>query len=365
MLHTSRSFQELPGPMEASKLLQDMPIENHFEPPAINLPLALYGNGNLGRMAKDYLKYVGCKPAQFFEYDELADTDNCAVVCIVTSAYVPIEQKLSDKGFKSVIPFYDLTENFRHLHPLSNGWFANLTNEDKEQINIVLMNWGDDVSRAHHLQFIAWRTAREEWSFESAPVLQANHQFFIPEIISVLHDHEVFVDGGAYQGNITQEFINQTENNFDLIVAYEPDLDNRRAFRKNVPQNTRIEMIPYALHEKDGVATFHFGLGVASQISETGKDHVATYALDSFHLPTTFIKLHLEGAELATLNGARKTLLEKRPIVASTICHNSDGLWKTPLWLMDLLDNYTFLFRLHCWCGSAGIIYAIPNERMK
>ena len=348
----------------ASALLEALSTDTcHYTPP-IEAPLVLYGKGNLGKMAQEYLKFVGHNPAPAFEYNEEADLNSRVAVCIVTAPYVPIERALLERGFKAVVPFYDLTENFRHLHPLSNGWFADpLTDIDKEKINRVLETWSDDTSRAHHLQFIAWRRLRQEWSFEAASLVSKSQQFFIPEITEVLHDHEVFIDAGAHHGDVALEFIKHTDNKFTLLCAYEPDLNNKRAFSKKVPQDKRITLIPDALHEKRAIAKFHSGLDHASQVSTTGSNYLVTYPLDAFHLPATFIKMHLEGAELAALKGAKRTLLEKRPIVVATICHNSDGLWRTPLWLMTFLEDYKFLLRLHCWCGSNAVIYAIPNER--
>jgi hypothetical protein len=85
--------------------------------------------------------------------------------------------------------------------------------------------------------------------------------------------------------------------------------------------------------------------------------------LDALRLTLSFLKLHLEGAELPTLKGARETLLSSRPIVAATVYHNADGIWKTPLWLMQTLPDYRFLFRAHSWCGTGAVVYAIPDER--
>ena len=76
--------------------------------------------------------------------------------------------------------------------------------------------------------------------------------------------------------------------------------------------------------------------------------------LDELGLSPTFIKLHLEGAELAALKGARQTLLDHRPIVAATVYHNDDGIWKTAEWLMRTLPDYRFFFRNHSWCGTGA-----------
>ena len=64
------------------------------------------------------------------------------------------------------------------------------------------------------------------------------------------------------------------------------------------------------------------------------------------------------------MRGARQTLIDCRPIVAATVYHNDDGIWRTALWLMETLPRYRFLFRLHSWCGTGAVIYAIPYERI-
>ena len=77
----------------------------------------------------------------------------------------------------------------------------------------------------------------------------------------------------------------------------------------------------------------------------------------------TFVKLHLEGGELTALKGGRQTLIANRPLIAATVYHNDDGIWKTAHWLMETLADYRFLFRLHSWCGTGAVVYAIPNKR--
>jgi len=98
-------------------------------------------------------------------------------------------------------------------------------------------------------------------------------------------------------------------------------------------------------------------------LSDTGHVRVAVRPLDGIRLTPTFVKLHLEGAELLALAGARETLLSSRPIIATTVYHNADGIWRTALWLMETLPDYRFMFRLDSWCGTGALIYAIPNER--
>ena len=351
-------------------------------------PLALYGAGNLGRLARDFLKAVGqdfvlaidqnaralstngdWAGVRLLHPDEVGDSDKSGArlaVSVVTSAYVPIERELLDRGFTDVVPFYDLAENFRRLHPLSNGWFAaSMTADDRIHTAQVLARWSDDVSRAHHLQFLAWRRLREEWTFAAAPIPDCD-RFFIPEILGALREDEVVLDGGAHHGVVVEAFSRHTKGKFSRIVAVEPDPINRVHLGKNLHKlaanDARIAIDDYALADSDGETVFHCGLDYASQISRTGSMRVRTRQIDALDLSPSFIKLHLEGTELAALKGARQTLLDQRPIVAATVYHNSDGIWRTAEWLQTLPD-YRFLFRNHSWCGTGAVIYAIPHER--
>jgi len=360
-----------------------------FSPVIDDAPLALYGAGNMGRLACEVLGNVGrhfemvidlnarkltppptwCS-VPLLHPDEVphdAKTKLRLAVSLVNSPYVAVERSLLAQGFRDVIPFYDLAEGFRPRHPLGNGWFSPpLTQEDLDQTEKILVSWHDDISRAHHLQFLAWRRLREEWIFEPAP-LSPDTRFFIPEVADVLRDNEFFVDGGAHHGHVTQEFVRQTNSAFDRILAIEPDPLNLAQLRNNLrswmPDDGRIRCSGCALADVEADLPFREGLGYASQLSETGTTRVSTRPLDTMGLSPTFLKLHLEGGEFAALKGAWKTLLLNRPIVTATIYHNADGIWRSPLWLMETLCDYRFLFRLHSWCGTGAVIYAIPNER--
>ena len=388
--HKARSFADLPGQGQASILLDEIAsAPAAYGPVPADRPLALYGAGNLGRLARDFLRAVGrdfvlaidqnaraltanadWAGVSLLHPDEVGGSDKSGArlaVSVVTSAYVPIERGLLDRGFTDVVPFYDLAESFRHLHPLSNGWFAaSMTAADRTNTAQVLVRWSDDVSRAHHLQFLAWRRLREEWTFAAAPIPDCD-RFFIPEIVDTLRDDEVLLDGGAHHGVVVGAFLRHTKGKCRRIAAIEPDPINRRYLgenlRKVVPDDSRIAIDDCALSDNEGEAVFHSGLDYASQLSRTGSMRVRTRPIDALDLSPTFIKLHLEGAEFTALKGARQTLLDHRPIVTTTVYHNDDGIWRTADWLMETLSDYRFLFRNHSWCGTGAVIYAIPQER--
>lgn len=387
--HKARLFDSPPDVSHGFDLLDELAAPRcTFGPVPADRTLALYGAGNLGRLARAFLRAVGrdftiaidrnaarlthdpfWSGVRVVHPDDVTPAEKRGMrvaISVVTAPYVPLEAALHDAGFGDVAPFYDIAESFRHVHPLSNGWFSPpLTAVELADAKHVLSQWDDAVSRAHHLQFIAWRRLREEWIFSGAAVT-TDDRYFIPEIMALLHGSERLLDAGAHHGGVIQTFL-QRLGSLRRIVAVEPDAVNRAVLKQtlsDVPRD-RVTVYDCALAERDGAGRFHEGLDYASQLAPTGTREVVTRRIDTLDVAPTYIKLHLEGAELAALRGARETLVRARPLIAATVYHNADGISATASWLMQTLPDYRFLFRLHGWCGTGAVLYAIPIERVR
>lgn len=387
----SLRFSSPPNFSAARELLRRIAdTRAHGSPRVVDRPLALYGAGNLGRMAREYFERLGihvqyvvdANPrlhrgdsfwdgVDIFGTREVAPEQRASVllaVCVATVPYSELYAVLLAEDWLDVVPFYDIAEAYRDRHPLSNGWFTGaLGAEDVNGIEETLSRWSDDVSRAHHLQFIAWHRLREDWIFDDAPVTTGN-RYFIPEVVATLHDHEVFVDVGAHRGEVSARFLSVVNNRFNEIQAIEPDAVNLSRLRRNLDgidgiEKQRIQALPVAVGDEEGDRRFFEGLGYASQFCDFGERLIEVKTLDQLEVAPTFIKLHLEGWELDALKGGLTTLAHHRPLIAATTYHNRLGLWRFPKWLMDHLPDYTFLLRLHSWCGTGSVIYAIPDER--
>ena len=376
----SKHHSSLPKRGESGLLLTTIATAPCKHPEPLDGPLVLYGGGSLGKLASDYLQAIGRPLVMVLDQNppawagvtvmkptavhKAAKELNYVAVSVVNEPYVPIQDSLAKMGFKHISPFYDVAESLRsHKHPLSNGWYAPILLGQASLLTTnVLDLWSDDVSRAHHLQFIAWRRVREEWTFDDAPVTPSN-RYFIPEVVKGLHHSETFVDVGAYHGLVLADFIDIVDNKFKEILAFEPDDINRPFIEYNTDKDRRIGVLDCALARWDGIGLFHEGLGYSSQLSSTGSKSVSVRSIDSLKIKPTFLKVHVEGAELDVLKGAKRTLIHHRPIVAATVYHNNDGIWRTPYWLMETLIDYKFYFRLHSWCGTGAVVYAVPNER--
>ncbi len=376
----------------ATRLIEDIAERRSIPVPrVIDKPLVLYGAGNLGKLAKEYFDFCGipvscvvdaharqaranpCWNGVHVTYpsdvSEIEKKNSLVAVCISTSPYEPIRNHLTEQGWYDIVPFYDIVEAYRDRHPLANGWFAgNLTQGDVTAMQQVATGWDDSISRAHYLQFLAWRKLREEWVFSEAPVT-IHDRYFIPRITSLFHEHESFLDVGAHFGEVSIRFSEQVKDTFRHIIAIEPDPANLMRLKDNFSkkfndnQHGRITILDHVLDEHPGVCLFCDRLDYASQISLLGKRQAPLKTLDELALEPSFIKLHLEGRELAVLKGGQETLIRFRPIVAATAYHNRFDLWENFQWMMNNLSDYRFLLRLHGWCGTGLVVYAVPAER--
>lgn len=379
----------LPDRARARVLLDELAAHPpRVGPQPVDRPLVLYGAGKLGRLAAELLAFLDIPVAYAIDRSPPADglllgripvyrpeqapqgdhASHLVAVCVVLAPYAPIEAFLHELGWRQVRPFYDVAEAYAGRVPLNNGWFAGaLDAEDRSRIGEVLDAWHDDASRAAHLQFIAWRVQRQEWQFPAAPVT-TDDRYFIPEVLATLGSDEVFLDAGAWHGVVSERFLAETGGHFREIVAIEADRDNAQALREWVAglppeQLAQVRVFECGLAGTAGSQPFAHGHDLASRLMPEAEGRVETRTLDDMDIPCSFAKIHLEGGELAALQGGLATLQRQRPVLAITVYHNRDGLWRTAAFLMVHLRDYRFLFRVHAWCGTGAVLYALPAER--
>jgi FkbM family methyltransferase len=386
-------FHHAPDVESAKRMLKDIAnMDITCAPRKVDKPLVIYGAGELGRMAKSYfdrlhipVRYVVDRtPAPhrkdpFWRGVDIVNPSDVSAsdhkesllaVCVVKAQFSQLHQEVCSQGWADAVPFYDIAEAYRDRHPLGNGWMSGkLDSTDIENIESVLSGWHDDASRAHHLQFIAWRALREDWVFDDAGV-NTDDRFFIPEILSLLRNDEVFCDLGAHHAEVILRFLKVTSNNFSKVLAIEPDTENiarlHTTLGKLEPEILKkIRVLNSAVAAQAGIRNFFQGLDYASQLSDLGLHPMEVTTIDNLQLAPTFLKLHLEGGELEALTGGLQVLKKYRPIIAATTYHNIQGLWELPKWLMEALSEYKFHIRLHGWCGTGAVVYGIPNERIE
>jgi FkbM family methyltransferase len=88
-------------------------------------------------------------------------------------------------------------------------------------------------------------------------------------------------------------------------------------------------------------------------------DYVAAKGLNT----VSFIKMDIEGGEVAALLGMAETIRRFRPVVAASIYHSTTDFVEVPLVLLALCSGYRFYVRTYGWYCNETVFYAVPEER--
>ena len=154
----------------------------------------------------------------------------------------------------------------------------------------------------------------------------------------------------------------------------------RKPYVEDFILNNKLDIIPLALGDSIKKIKFcinktHLGGSFAEEI--TGKKCpenspnwesriVDVTTMDKFceerNVLPDFIKMDIEGAELAALKGGIKTITKCRPQLAISIYHSGEDFINIPLYLKDNLKNYAFRLGHYSPKLSETVLYAIPNE---
>lgn len=215
----------------------------------------------------------------------------------------------------------------------------------------------DEASRPVLDHLLAFRTHQPE----ASPTPHADTQYLPDWLVTHLQDGGGLrlVDGGAYRGETLRELAAKLP--IRQAWAFEPDADNYAALTQALRGwPAPVTHIPAGLSDHCGMANFAAGAGEASHFGSDGGRPTPIVALDDcLHgAPVNFLKLDVEGHELAALAGARRTLQRERPTLAIAAYHRWDDLWRLPAFIAGLGLGYRFRLGLHGHNSFDTVLYA-------
>lgn len=289
--------------------------------------------------------------------DLLNDLPKDSKILVTSGAYAPIRAQLLEAGFESGVRILDTSA-------LKNGLFdRDRLVSAQDALNRLHDALGDAVSRDVLKGVVTFRLTGDIAHVEAVcePL-----QYFPEEIIR-LGPREVFVDGGAFDGDTVRTFLAACEGSFQAIHAFEPDPRNFQKLRSWVdshPQKDRIHPHAAALYSHRTELSFSEGPSMSSRIDHIGGTRIQATSLDEClqGAPATFIKYDLEGAERPALQGAESTIRRFRPKLAISVYHLADDLWDLPSVIAGMTPGYKYFLRHYSFLSFETVFYAVPVE---
>lgn len=217
--------------------------------------------------------------------------------------------------------------------------------------------------------------------FNFGGLWKTKKQYFDSDIIKPIN-HEVFVDGGCYDGTTVRNFISWCGGNYDKIYSYEPDSINYKHTVELMEAEPVSNLTLYNKGLWDKSETLYFnesggqGSNIVNEDSLSSESHeedkgIEVQQVSSIEATTidestngdavTFIKLDVEGAEYEALVGAEKTIKKYHPRMAISIYHKPEDIFTLPELVMSMSDDYKFYLRHYQISRCETILYAIAS----
>lgn len=364
--------------------------------------IIIFGSGELGRRTVDGLKKIGIEVLCYCDNKkELWDSEidgikvlspedavktysNTVFVLTIWSAYIghPIDEVRAQLNLikeVKVISFIYLY--WKYPETFLPFWRCDLPHKTVEQFELVssaFSLWSDQISKEEYFGQINWRVTGDS-SKLTTPV---KFDQYFPEDIFKVNENEVFVDIGAFDGDTLKVFLEKSSSKFKHYYAFEPDpfgYNKLKEFVSTISTNLfnkiTIEPIGIGSHdEKINIETpgVYFRIlypqETAMHLLKNESEHasVSSKSLDELffeHAPT-YIKMDVEGFEPNIIFGAKNIIKKYKPIIAISIYHKFDHLWRLPLAVHAISKDYDFYLKPHFHAGWELICYAVPKHRI-
>ncbi|MEW5801185.1 MAG: FkbM family methyltransferase [bacterium] len=353
--------------------------------------VVIFGAGNAGRYAKNYLEKnrkevlffcdndpkkqgMSIDSVKVFGPQKLLTHDN--YVCIASDWAREIALQLRDMGIKNYFDFGPLSnlqsdnggsgEN-GDLHE-SERWKEHFNPDiifnHLEEIENVYNLLEDEWSKKTLLSIIRYRLTLDPACLEIASFEPYHNPMVSPET------GDIIIDGGAWIGDTALNFA----RGLDLkcsIFSFEPETKNYHSLLEMIKEeglDSIIVPVRAGLWSDDCHLFLHTSKDTKQHhMSSQGDERVDLLCLDTFlstrNSTVDLIKMDIEGAELEALTGARKAIRRYGPKLQVCVYHKASDLWDIPLFIKSMNPQYTFYLGHHTQILFETILYAAPDER--
>ncbi len=296
-----------------------------------------------------------------FKVFPLAEVPREASIINASGRYcVEINEQLQQSGYRWSIDFMQFLFLY-DLHFQAQAGFrkyvADLIDDRFSVLSLYLM-LADDYSRVVLDGLVLFRLSLDS-AVAGRITSPYTEEFFAPDIQS-FGDREVFVDGGAYDGDSYLRFA-RVAPDYTKAYLFEPDQEICARAKQRIDGDVRVSVCNSGLWSETCELRFSTTGDMDGAISDDGDVRVKVVAIDEFiKEPVTHIKLDVEGAEAEALMGAKRQIGNARPKMAVALYHRASDLWKIPALIETLGGQYSFGIRHYSQTIDDSIVYAYP-----
>lgn len=301
--------------------------------------------------------------------EQLPEYGNVAVILMLGDTRSAASQLSEIVGPANCIAYNDLVLDEIMGGHRERDWFAGEMGSIREGLELL----ESDESRNIYVNVLCNRIASHlaTRSYEEMCVLP---QYFYEHEGYCLGAGETLVDCGAYTGDTLEQFLAVLGigKNFSHAYAFEMDPDNYQALNRWIQGqgkdvSGKVTACNAGVWNETG--TLSYGKMSSSDSFSIFNPREAvtakTVRLDDVlgDRRVTLLKMDIEGAEKAALEGAEKLVKSQKPKLAVCVYHRIEDLWEIPILLKEWVPEYSISIRHHAkWWVSETVCYAWIRE---
>ena len=287
---------------------------------------------------------------------ELVKIKNAIVFITVGKAYEVYEQLVDSEiemVYKYPMAYFSVMHN-------------NYMRYEKKEILTKIENLFDilEDEESHKVAFWqikSWFASAEELNKLEFKEIYSKGIYLQSEIFD-FSKKENLIDCGAYNGDTLQYFLNNGIK-WNKYYAFEMSKNNYHEFikyKETLPQEIQdtLQVWNVGVGEKEETIYYSENISGTRAGSEGNqKSHIVTLdrVIDD---RISYIKMDIEGSEMAALRGGRHLIIDNKPKCAICAYHQPSDLWDIPLYLKELVPEYRVFFRHHDYITSDVVCYA-------
>ncbi len=313
-------------------------------------PIVLYGMGNgadkiINILEEKGIEYKGVFASDGFVREKLFHGHKI-------SSYSQLKAQFGDMivllCFGSSLP--DVIENILKIATeqelyapevpvIGGGLFdSNFLHENAEDLKWVYERLADDISKKTFENILKYKlSGKINYLLEcQVDVNEPYSSFFKLE-------NDRFLDLGAYNGDTVLGFVEKCPN-YQSILAIEPDRKTFKKLLKNTENIKNFTPVNACISDKCETVNFKM-LGGRNSVLGDGKDQIEAVTIDSLNFNPTYIKMDVEGEEVAAIKGGAQTILNNKPKMLISAYHRTDDFITIPKTVFNIRNDYKIYLR--------------------
>ena len=175
------------------------------------------------------------------------------------------------------------------------------------------------------------------------------------------NDDEVIADVGCYDCYTMKQYFKYGNEKYGKIYSFEPEPKQYEKCKELIKKGKYHDwsIFNYGVYDNNSKLFFSSNSS-CTKVSEDGDIAVEAIKLDDFfesHESPTFIKMDIEGAELAALKGCAETIRKYKPKLAICVYHKPEDIFEIPEYILSLNPDYKMWLRHYTNLVNETVLY--------